>query len=538
MTQNAVPSVADVAGPAKDKLLQIRPTVAPHLEDGHWGDVLVAFEGQIEVSRTRLADEVAATRISAEGTALTELCRSEFDTVRLSAPTSAIGEAILNRQVVHFAPMSLPGFSAITLPDAIDASTAAVLMATFGSYLQAHALSVYSSALGTDSHRNSTSPSIPPLSFTIMSDYVSAANDLRDAYNLHLSNLIAHPNADAVNLVNVPDAFASDGTLPFASNTAAAQKSVLRVINALKRAYNAHTGVLAAPGTVKKGTKWIVAADPTGNPPIQGGTYISTVDVTVATGQQTVFVPVQASRSGSASNLAVWDNDHVPSVTLAGALFDSSASLKFTTTTLRAAGGSDGQQDDELRRAAKPRYTGRYGPTAGALAAGSLAPGNVVRFALLEDPNTGTAHAYVADPSWAQSSVLLEQIQQDLTDNWLGAGCRLSMGPVRNKVVRVEATISLKDAKYAADTSAITMDLQSALKSYFDDRPDWYTFKLSALRGVCSRANRKILSCNLVVVRDENGLPLAEPGTPTPGGYLTHYWFGDNALTSTYVVPT
>jgi hypothetical protein len=267
-----------------------------------------------------------------------------------------------------------------------------------------------------------------------------------------------------------------------------------------------------------------------------------TQDTPIVTGVTTVVAPIEATRSGLTSNQPLWIPPRVQTITTEP-LFDASATLRLMPLRLLAAGGSDGQKDSTLRRAAKASFTGRYGPTFGAIVAGALRENGVAHVVVREDAirgiSTGAMRVYAADESWAVSLRFLSRLRQSLIDGWLGFGCRLDPSPylVANQSVRLDLTISLRDARSLADTTTITDAVQAALRRYFDERLDWWVWRTSAIQGVVSHADRRILACSAATVREVSGVPLDEPGA-TPIGDIVHFALADNPTNILYLPPT
>jgi hypothetical protein len=160
-------------------------------------------------------------------------------------------------------------------------------------------------------------------------------------------------------------------------------------------------------------------------------------------------------------------------------------------------------------------------------------------------PTRALTAVLAADVSWGSSAAWVAQIQQRILDDFAGFGCRVSTAFTANVFIRVECTITLRQASFLVDPTEITSALGRTLRSYFDDRPDWWTWKLSALRGICARAHRRILTCSSVVVRDAiTNAVLGEPTFQPKLGYFDsgnrpyHYYLSDNAVQPTYRVPT
>ncbi len=162
---------------------------------------------------------------------------------------------------------------------------------------------------------------------------------------------------------------------------------------------------------------------------------------------------------------------------------------------------------------------------------------------LREDNTTGRTWIYPIDRSWAQSARWTSAIEQVLKgtgadDEWLGLGCRETVGAVANRLVRVELTVQLRSVDFIADTEEITAEIAALLQSYFDDRPDFWSFRRSAIRGLVSGVDRRrVLSCSLAVVRDSGGLVIESPLEPVAGATLTHWALETGAVIVDYVAP-
>lgn len=539
-----IPSPADVLGPGVDALLEARPTAAPYVDTGRWGDVIVGHRGQFGLARKRLAAEASAARLPfATGEALSDLARSEYDTPRSSGPVEAVGEVVLTRTVVHYV-ADEESLAAVTTgaTDATDEATMVARGNAAAQLLLYHGTRIWSSAAGTGSHSASPPglPSSPGFvllgSMTVNCD---VANIMKQEINDHFASLVFHPEADTVSPVDVDDAVPSDGAAVYGFNTVSAQNSLLAVVNACYEALTAHMALEATAGTIRAGTTWAVLASPTAVPPVSGAQYAVTQDTPCGTGSQTVTVPVVATRPGAYGNIPAWVIGGPTLRYTTPTLFDTAATLKFSTTVIRAAGGSEGQTDPELRRAAGAAALGSAGPTTTALIAGALRTVGASRTVVRDDYSTGAAVVYPVDPLWAQSDRWNAVVEQTLRDDpWLGWGCKLVMGTVANRVVRLDVTVALRDAAYLADTSDLTDAIQTALRAYFDDRPDWYIWRTSAIKSVVAGADRvRILSCPTTIVRSATGVTIAEPAQPTAGAALTHWVFADNAVSITYTQP-
>jgi hypothetical protein len=532
-----IPGPADVIGPGIDALLEVRPSAAPHVDLGRYGDVIAGTRAQFEVARRRLVQETLGARLPySEGDALTDLAASEYDTPRTTGAVESIGEVVLARTVVHYTDDAA---NILSVDLATDEQSFIDLVNTCVFMLIQHAVKVWNSAQGIGSHASTANfPNVPSVTLGgPMSQHIGAANQLKLDINTHLAGAW-HLDADTVNVVTTDDAFASEPIIGFISQTAASRASALAVVNACYTHLVAHMRLQSKAGTIRAGTVWSVLADPTAVPPIVGAQYQVEQDTPVPTGQQSVTVPVLATRTGAFANIPAWAAGGPTPRYTTPTLFDAAATMKLATTSIKAAGGSDGQTDPELRRAAGAAALGSAGPTVPALVAGALRTVGASRTVVREDYTTGAAVVYPVDASWAQSTRWNATVEQILRDTWLGFGCRLTMGTVQNRIVRIDATVALRDAAYLADTSAITTAIQNAIRAYFDDRVDWYVWRTAALKAVVARADRaRISTCPQLIVRDQDGVALTEPAIPSAGSALTHWVFADNAVSITYTQP-
>ncbi len=543
MTDHLIPTLPDVVGAAKDAIVESRPATAPHVESGVWAVVLSGWRGQFAKASARLVDEAKSARLPlAEGAALTPIAAVDFFTPRQPDPLRSVGEVILERAVVHYT-----DGDPITAAEATDETTSLALIQALAEAGNEHFGSVWSPSSGLGSHLADDGSSLSDGPTTTMDDLVALANDAKSVITAHAGNLDAHPDADTTNTVTVDDAFVSDTGMAYSAQSQASKASLWRVLNACRSAFNAHVRLEARAGTIRKGTRFLLAAQPTASPPLLAGTYEATADVPLATGADEVTVPVQAPTAGAAANLAAWVSGQGPEavVTAGVALFDASQpeQARLAVASLAAAGGRDGAQPDRpLRQAASASYAGLRGPIDRALVAGALRGLGASRVAILTDYAAGGVYVYVTDESWAQSERWLASIAQGLKDpdtGWLGLGCRLrGMGAVVNRLVRPELTISVRDVRYLQDTTELTATLQALVRAYFDDREDWYTIRSETLQALCSAADRKrILTCSRVRIRDGNGIPVDDTGTIAAGDTLIHNHFADQPLDVTYTAP-
>jgi hypothetical protein len=288
------------------------------------------------------------------------------------------------------------------------------------------------------------------------------------------------------------------------------------------------------PGTIPKGTRFKRPASLLPPIPLSGAEYTSTDDVTVARNQLTVTVKIQAVTTGAASNTPLTSSTLPSDIEISDTLFDT-----FTVTGYSAAGGSDIVTNGDLKHFATAFSRGQYAPTSGALAAGALKNTGVKRFGVYDDTTTGTATVFVADKSWASGSRWVSTIKQSLYDNeFVGFGCKVTVGIVLNTVVVVTATVMLKDNTFLNETSSIDRNIKAAIRRYLDDRSDWYVWKSVGLRAAITRADSRILKCSSAVMTNLAGAVIPETtGNPLSSTYAYHYYIPDNNVTVNYVSP-
>lgn len=287
-------------------------------------------------------------------------------------------------------------------------------------------------------------------------------------------------------------------------------------------------------GSILAGTRFKRPASLTTPIQLAAAEYITTDDVSVPIGTTTVTVPIQAVISGAASN-APWTGTSPPTgLEVADNLFDT-----FTSSSYTVAGGSDSVTNGDLRNFAKALVLGQYAPNIGALVAGTLKNTGVKRYGVYENPYTGVATVFVADRSWSSGSRWTAAIQQSLYDNdYVGFGCKASVGIVVNKIVSINATVMLKDGTTLSNTAAIDKAIKTAIRKYLDDRPDWYIWKTIGLKASITRADPRILKCSSVVMTDASGNPVAETsGDSLSSQFANHFFVPNNNVKLTYTAP-
>jgi hypothetical protein len=207
------------------------------------------------------------------------------------------------------------------------------------------------------------------------------------------------------------------------------------------------------------------------------------------------------------------------------------------------AGGSQNPSPDQvLRRAATAYASGRFGPTLGAIIAGALSFSGVSHLAVIDNQKIGKTVVFPVDESWAYSAELNSQIGQSLKDTWNGFGCAIQMGRTGNQFIHIDATVVLSDSKYLIDPTDIEQDIRAALQFYFNERPDWWTWKLDTIKAAIAGSNRKIFACSNVTVKDAvDSTVVDEPeALDIDDTYpiVQHYYLNDNATNLTFLGPS
>jgi hypothetical protein len=304
-------------------------------------------------------------------------------------------------------------------------------------------------------------------------------------------------------------------------------------------------------GLIPTGTKFRRPADATASPPAQEALYESTEPVYVGTDAtvtppltgytQRITVPIQAARPGSHANIVrqyspLTTDETDPPIELADTLFDT-----FTVIYGDAAGGSDGPPTAKLRSLGRALGSGQYGPNEAAILAGLLSTVGVAHAAMRENTSTGKVIAWIADESWAWSSRLRDLSLQNLNDSWLGFGCSAGIGLTSVIPAAVVVAAKVRDTRSLAESSGLTSRMRTAIKSYFEDRSDWYTWNANGIRGAVMRSDRRLLDVTSVVVKDLAGNTLSEPATSLPTttiNPLVYRYVSDTNITITLASPS
>jgi hypothetical protein len=304
----------------------------------------------------------------------------------------------------------------------------------------------------------------------------------------------------------------------------------------------AMTRTTGAAGVVKQGTPFTKAANANAVPlPISAAAYTTSAPVYVQENQTLATFPLIATAAGVNGNIPVFFGQYLTTglIVPAGALFDTT----FVAGAAAAAGGSSGLPDPVVVAAAKAYVVGQFGPTVGAAIAGLLAQQSVRHYAAF--PASATlpyGSVYVADESWADAAIWHQQVAQNLASSWQGFGCRMRFGVVSNTQIAMTASFILNSTDDLNDTSDIDVQVRAVAESYFNDRPDWYRFRVSTLQQLLSSADSRIRRCTGVQVTNVvTGDPVAEPAnnfTTSFSSILTHWWLTDQGVTTSYSPPS
>jgi hypothetical protein len=301
------------------------------------------------------------------------------------------------------------------------------------------------------------------------------------------------------------------------------------------------TRTTGSSGIVKQGTPFTKAANSSAIPlPITAASYTTTAPVYVQENQTLANFPLIATAAGVNGNLPTFTGYLTTGLIVpAQSLFDTT----FVAGPAVAAGGSSGLPDPVVVAAAKAYVVGQFGPTVGAAIAGLLAQQSVRHYAVF--PASAAlpyGSVYVADESWAACGLWQNQVAQNLSNAWQGFGCRMRFGVVVNTQIAMSASFILNSTDDLNDTSDIDTQVRAVAESYFNDRPDWYRFRVSTLQQLLSSADPRIRRCTSVTVTNVvTGAPVAEPAnnfTTTFSPILKHMYLTDQGVTTSYAPPS
>ena len=102
-------------------------------------------------------------------------------------------------------------------------------------------------------------------------------------------------------------------------------------------------------------------------------------------------------------------------------------------------------------------------------------------------------------------------------------------------LIAVRASIVLTDPRHAADTFDIREAVRTALRKYFDERPDFYMWRTQSVMATIAQADPRILTCTAATVCDGfTGAALSEPN----GFTRYHYYLADSGVTLSIAAPS
>jgi hypothetical protein len=311
------------------------------------------------------------------------------------------------------------------------------------------------------------------------------------------------------------------------------------------------TGNFGNFGFIKAGHRFRRPADPDAWPPRDDATYGCAEPTLVAdedtqapvpngpsyTHTQTVQVPIEAERAGPHANTIVRFG-LLTSQALPGQIVDTLFDTRFTVLRLLAAGGTNGPTPDQLIQYAQAAYTGQHGPNQQAIVAGAFSYPGVKHVGLVLNGATAVDKLWIGDESWGGSQRFGKVVSQRIRDSWLAFGGRFDVDYIPNALIAVKATVMLSSPQYADDVSEISDRIRTKVQAYFDNRPDWWTWKELTLQGVIARADRRSLTCTTAIVTDAAGTSLSEPSGALSPTTAQHYMLAGNPLKLTFVLPS
>lgn len=294
-------------------------------------------------------------------------------------------------------------------------------------------------------------------------------------------------------------------------------------------------------GVIPKGTRLRRPALDGVPIPVAAADYVTDSDLVFAQGAQGPFkLDFTAVRAGAFANApsSIFGATNPPLKCL-DRLFDSNIVIGNTDTQSGgsfAAFGSDGPQDEDVRRYASSFATGQYGPNRDALVVAAMRSTGVRHIGIRFNAEEAREELYLYDQSWCSGfAVANGYLQQTIADSgFIGFGCVFGMTGGVGLLINVTLTIRLRDNSYLSDTSGIDASVRKALTNYFDNRSDFWIFKLNAIRAVVSRCDKRILRCTTAAVLDYTGTPVAEPTQASPP---IHFHLANNAVSASYLGP-
>lgn len=292
-------------------------------------------------------------------------------------------------------------------------------------------------------------------------------------------------------------------------------------------------------GVIRAGTPIARAGNQGHTPTVESAEYVTLDDAyfgtedtstTESNGEythvQTVSnVPIRATRPGTHASTPVFleaDTPHLVA-SLAGETFETESTW---SVEIRCAGGMVQIPDQQIRQLAPYLGQGSFGPTAFAGIAGALSYPGVRYAAYRRNEASGSDQVFVADAGWGSSEELCSRVFSHMRDNqWIGFGARVRVRGVNNLPIIIRPSVVLRNEDYIGDKRPITDALMEAAQAYFDDRPDWYTWKRQTLRAALTAATRKILTVPAVTVVSRDGATQFEPDSTIDEFWTpTHYY--------------
>jgi hypothetical protein len=306
-------------------------------------------------------------------------------------------------------------------------------------------------------------------------------------------------------------------------------------------------------GEIRQGHRFRKVADPALTPAVEEAEYA--LIEPVAMGRDDTFAPqdlgggqwrhtqtvvgqIRATRSGPHANRAILPGEPAPAFQSVDQLFDPTITLG---SNFRAASGSLNVPEETLRQFARAMYTGRLGPTRGALVAGAFSYPGIAHVETLEDTNAAISRVFVADESWGASEELNAAVKRHLLENWVGFGGRCEVGLVENTLITVDATCILRDPSFREDKIEINQKIRDVVVDYFDNKPKWWTFRLTTIGGRIGAADHRILACTSVIVRRRStGEAMPEPSSELfPGStFVDHFMVANDGVRVSYAEPS
>ena len=288
-------------------------------------------------------------------------------------------------------------------------------------------------------------------------------------------------------------------------------------------------------GSIRRGHRFARKASVSGFPLLPAAEFVVSAPVYVAQDVSSIEIPIEATVAGEAGNFPRYiPFDPEVALSSVDTLFDSA----FVVDQMTTAGGASSVDNDWARAIAKSTFSGQFGPLDSALRAGAYSSMRPRRIASILDSVNARAKLFVADSSWASSTQMCNVIKQTIRDSWLGFGGAVSVLPIYNQAINIKATVTLKGAKYIDETSAIVENITKALKQYFDDRPDFYTFDNYTLRGLLSTADSRVLTCSSVIVLDAFDNVLTSGTLTENATHAIHYMLANDAVSVTFTLPS